>query len=49
MKEVRRLLYVETAGEEAASKQQLVKALMIADQTTTDKQVSGSYSALVIE
>ena len=44
VKEVRRLLYAETAGEEAASKQQLVKVLMIADATISDKQASTSLS-----
>lgn len=40
IREVQRLLYLETGGEEAASKPQFVKALMIADPTMTDKQVT---------
>ena len=39
MKEVQRLLTVETGGEEFATKPQLVKALMMSDPSISDKQV----------
>ena len=43
-REVQRLLYIETAGEEAANKQQTIKALMLSNSNVTDKQVGAIES-----